>query len=46
MQMPRAAYDGKFEVELVLHELAEKFVLSRKVEFIGPDPKLLREDTP
>ena len=46
MQMPRAYYTGKFQLEIVLHEADEAFELSREIEFIGPDPKLLNEDAP
>ena len=46
MQMPRAHYEGKFQLDLVLHEIGDAFQLERDVEFIGPDPKLLAEDTP
>jgi len=46
MQVPRSEYTGKFPLELVLHAGAEEFELRREIEFIGPDPKLLREDSP
>ncbi len=46
MLIPRAQYTGKFPLELVLHEENEGYALSREVEFIGPDPKLLVEDSP
>ncbi len=46
MLIPRAQYTGKFPLELVLHEENEGYTLSREVEFIGPDPKLLVEDSP
>jgi len=46
MQVPRSEYTGKFPLELVLHAGAEGFELRREIEFIGPDPKLLREDSP
>lgn len=46
MQVPRSEYIGKFPLELILHEVADEFQLRREIEFIGPDPKLLREDSP
>jgi polyferredoxin len=46
MRMPRSEYVGKFHLELVLHEAFGEYELKREMEFIGPDPKLLREDNP
>lgn len=46
LQMPRQNYTGRFHLELVLHEVEGTFSLRRQAEFVGPDPRLLREGTP
>ena len=44
LQVPRAEFGGKFTFEVFLHETGGNYSLDREIEFIGPDPKLLRED--
>ena len=44
LQMPRALYDGRFHLKIVVHDGADSFTLDRDVEFVGPDPRLLKED--
>ena len=46
MQMRRPDYTGKFHLKIVLHEATDAYSLEREMEFIGPDPKLLQEDSP
>jgi len=40
----RAAYVGPFEFEVRVQDVAGTFHLERKVEFLGPDARLLREE--
>ncbi len=40
----REVYDGKFKFQIELHAEADEYVLTKEVDFVGPDPKLLRED--
>jgi len=44
LQVPRADFEGKFTFEVFLHETGGSYSLDREIEFIGPDPELLRED--
>jgi cytochrome c oxidase accessory protein FixG len=44
LQQPRRAYRGPFELEIRIDDTAGGFHLERKVEFVGPDAKLLREE--
>ncbi|MCF3650331.1 cytochrome c oxidase accessory protein CcoG [Synoicihabitans lomoniglobus] len=46
LQVPRSNYDGRFHLLVVLRDEAGSYTVEREVEFVGPDPKLLREDTP
>jgi cytochrome c oxidase accessory protein FixG len=42
--VPRARYTGSFPVTIVVRDAAGTFELAREVDFLGPDPKLLREE--
>ncbi|GAB5558923.1 MAG: cytochrome c oxidase accessory protein CcoG [Synoicihabitans sp.] len=42
----RQDYIGKFHFIVNLHDEDGEYVLTKEVEFIGPDPQLLREDNP
>jgi cytochrome c oxidase accessory protein FixG len=44
LQMPRSDYTGKFHLRVMVHDAERSYTLEREIEFIGPDPKLLRED--
>lgn len=44
LQVPRASYAGRFELKVVLANEAQTYSLEKDIEFIGPDPRLLRED--
>ncbi len=46
LQVPRTDYDGRFHVQVVLHDGADSYTLEREIEFVGPDPRLLKEDSP
>ncbi len=46
LQVPRSTYDGKFTIMVSLHDEDDQFTLEREIEFIGPDPELLRRNTP
>ena len=41
VRMPRAAYAGKFRFRIAALDEAGGYTLSREVEFLGPDPRLL-----
>ena len=40
----RARYAGSFPVTVVVRDAAGTFELTREVEFLGPDPRLLQEE--
>lgn len=44
LQMPRPKYVGPFQVWISVGDEAGTFHLRRSVEFLGPDPRLLREE--
>lgn len=44
LQEPRLEYQGPFQVVVGVRDQAGKFHLSRQVEFLGPDARLLREE--
>lgn len=44
LQQPRRSYTGPFHFEVRVVDPAGKFHLERKVEFVGPEARLLRED--
>lgn len=44
LQVSRIDYQGKFMFRVLLHDSDGEFTLEREVEFVGPDPALLRED--
>lgn len=44
LQQPRAGYAGPFHFEVRIADAAGRFSLSRGVEFVGPEARLLRED--
>lgn len=44
LQVPRASYDGKFHFTVRVQDDARSYTLDQEVEFVGPDPALLRED--
>lgn len=46
LQVPRATYAGNFTLTVSIHDTDDEYTLEREIEFIGPDPKLLRADTP
>jgi polyferredoxin len=40
---PRNAYTGSFLFRVTVHDEADTYQLAREIEFLGPDPQLLRE---
>jgi len=44
LEQPRSGYAGPFSLQVRLRDAAGTFTLQRTVEFLGPDPALLRED--
>jgi hypothetical protein len=46
LQVPRAAYTGTFSFTIEARDEAGTFTLAREAEFIGPDAKLLKEESP
>ena len=44
LQQPRPDYTGPFHLVVTVRESAGKFQLTRAVEFLGPEARLLRED--
>ena len=44
LQQPRAEYSGAFDFAVKVEDAAGKFAVERKVEFVGPDARLLREE--
>ena len=46
MRIPRGAYDGRFHFTARVTGGDGEYTLVREVEFVGPDPDLLREDAP
>ncbi len=45
LQQARAAYTGPFKLEVHMRDTEGTFDLVRPIEFVGPDPRLLREDS-
>jgi len=46
LQVPRAAYEGPFRFTLTVTDPAGTFSISREVEFLGPEARLIREESP
>lgn len=46
LQVGRDRYTGAFKFTVEVSDINHTFVIRREAEFVGPDPKLLREDTP
>ncbi len=44
VRLPRSAYDGRFALRVVVADEAATFQLERTIEFVGPDPALLRAE--
>lgn len=44
VRLPRAAYNGVFHLDVVVSDEAGSVKLERQIEFVGPDPRLLREE--
>lgn len=44
LQQPRAEYNGPFHFVVVVRDTAGNFQLTRAVEFLGPEARLLREE--
>lgn len=44
LQQPRAGYAGSFHFEVTVRDEDGRFRLTRGVEFVGPEARLLRED--
>jgi hypothetical protein len=44
LQVPRARYEGRFNLKIAIHDGANTYTLDREIEFIGPDPRLLKDD--
>lgn len=44
LQVPRADYTGRFHVTVRVRDQAGSYELRREIEFVGPDPALLREE--
>ncbi|MEY4939322.1 MAG: hypothetical protein RIQ93_1057, partial [Verrucomicrobiota bacterium] len=43
LQKPRLGYTGPFHFDIRVEDTAGTFQLKREVEFLGPEPRLLRE---
>jgi hypothetical protein len=41
--VPRAAYTGSFQFFVAVHDAEGTYQITRPIEFLGPDPLLLRE---
>jgi cytochrome c oxidase accessory protein FixG len=46
IQVPRAVYAGDSKMTFRLSDERRSFFLDRSVEFVGPDPDLLKQDVP
>jgi hypothetical protein len=44
LQVPRRSYEGPFHLTVQVSDEARSYTLTRKIEFVGPDPALLREE--
>ena len=44
LQQSRGAYSGPFKLDVRVQDAGGKYTLTRAVEFLGPDARLLRED--
>jgi polyferredoxin len=44
LQQPRRAYHGPFALTVRISDAADRFHLSREIEFLGPDVRLLHEE--
>ena len=44
LRQPRDIYNGPFHFEVHVSNTANEFTLERDIEFLGPDPRLLREE--
>ena len=45
IQQPRGSYTGPFDFQIRVEDAAATFRLSREVEFLGPEARLLREES-
>lgn len=46
LRVPRADYTGAFKFTITVTDVNESFTITREVEFLGPDARLLKEDEP
>jgi cytochrome c oxidase accessory protein FixG len=46
VQIPREVFEGSFPLTLLIETTSGDTQISREVEFLGPDPALLRKGTP
>lgn len=44
VRLPRSEFQGVFHLEVVISDEAGTFTIERGIEFVGPDPALLREE--
>lgn len=44
LQIPRSTYAGKFTFQLQVSDDPKTFSIGREIEYVGPDPELLKED--
>ncbi|MEM0967222.1 MAG: cytochrome c oxidase accessory protein CcoG [Verrucomicrobiota bacterium] len=44
LTVPKAEYEGPFPVTIEIHGNPGDFTVARGIEFLGPDPRLLRDD--
>jgi cytochrome c oxidase accessory protein FixG len=46
LQVSRADYTGRFHLTVLVSDAAGNYTLKREIEFVGPDPELLKDDRP
>lgn len=46
LQIPRDDYAGRMPLVVTLHGESGGYTVEREIEFVGPDPRLLREEQP
>ncbi|WP_221029220.1 cytochrome c oxidase accessory protein CcoG [Actomonas aquatica] len=44
LQVPRDEYNGRFHIQVILYGNGDAYELERQIEFVGPDPRLLKDD--
>ncbi|MEZ5414304.1 MAG: cytochrome c oxidase accessory protein CcoG [Opitutaceae bacterium] len=44
LRVPRTDYDGSFKFTITISDVQQSFSITREVEFLGPDARLLKED--